>query len=226
MRTVWIPSLNSQNPELTARTRLRNAAIECFAIDGFDVSVRTIASRAAVSAGLVRHHFGSKELLREECDGAVLGTLRDLKSAAVGMPTGQLMDLLARAEEYGGLLLYILRSVRDGGSGGRAFLEHMIADAQEYTQKGVDAGLLKPSQDPEARVRYLVMEGVGGMIVALSGYPHITMENFSTIMAEIMAAVTLPRLELYSQGLFADTTVFDEYLLATGRVARPASTQS
>ncbi|MDQ0635174.1 AcrR family transcriptional regulator [Arthrobacter pascens] len=226
MRTAVMTSLSSQNLELTARTRLRNAAIECFAIDGFDVSVRTIASQAAVSAGLIRHHFGSKDLLREECDAAVLTTLRELKSAAVEMPSGQLMELLAQADEYGGLLLYILRSVRDGGSGGRAFLEHMIADAQEYTRKAIDTGLLKPSHDPEARVRYLVMQGVGGMIVALSRYPNITMDNFSAIMSEIMADMTLPQLELYSQGLFADSSVFDEYLRATGRTDRPASTQS
>lgn len=231
MRTAEMGPLSSQNPELTARVRLRNAAIECFAIDGFDVSVRTIAARAGVSAGLVRHHFGSKDELREECDAAVLRIVRDLKSAAVGMPSGQLLEVLAQANEYGALLLYILRSVRDGGSGGRAFLEHMIADAQAYTRKGVEIGVLKPSHDPEARVRYLVMEAVGGMIVALSLYPNITMENFSTVMSEIIAEATLPRLELYSQGLFTDGAIFDEYLLAAtggpdGGTHPSASTQS
>jgi AcrR family transcriptional regulator len=231
MRIAGSAALSSQNPELTARVRLRNAAIECFAIDGFDVPVRTIATRAAVSAGLVRHHFGSKDELREACDAAVLSTIRDLKSTAVGMPSGQLLEVLAQANEYGALLLYILRSVRDGGSGGRAFLEHMIADAQEYTQKGVDIGVLKPSHDPEARVRHLVMEGVGGMIVALGLHPNITMENFSTVMSQIMAEATLPRLELYSHGLFTDSTIFDEYLLDAagpppGGTAPAASTSS
>lgn len=214
MRIARMSGLSSQNPELTARVRLRNAAIECFAIDGFDAPVRTIAARAGVSAGLVRHHFGSKEVLREECDAAVLGTLRDVKTSAVAMSSGQLLELLARADQYGALLLYILRSVRDGGNGGRAFLEHMIADAQEYTRKGVDTGLLKPSHDPEARVRYLVMEAVGGMIVALSLHPDITMDNYSSVMSGVMAEATLPRLELYSRGLFTDSTVFDQYLLA------------
>jgi hypothetical protein len=39
-------------------------------------------------------------------------------------------------------------------------------------------------------------------------------ENFSTVMSGIMAEATLPRLELYSHGLFTDSTVFDQYLLA------------
>jgi|GEM_PF-6063390 AcrR family transcriptional regulator len=60
-----MPGLSSQNPEQTARVRLRNDAIQCFGIDGFDAPVRAVAARASVSAGLVRHHFGSKEVLRD-----------------------------------------------------------------------------------------------------------------------------------------------------------------
>lgn len=231
MRTAGISGLNSQNMDLTARVRLRNAAIECFAIDGFDAPVRAIASRAGVSAGLVRHHFGSKEVLREACDAAVLDTLREVKSSAVAMSSGQLLELLAQADQYGALLLYILRSVRDGGSGARAFVEHMITDAQEYTRKGVETGLLKPSYDPEARVRYLVMEAVGGMIVALGMHPKITTDNFAAVISAIMAEATLPRLELYSHGLFTDSTMFDEYLQAAtgsppGRTGPSPSTRS
>ena len=52
------------SPDLTARARIRDAAIECFARQGFAVSVRAIAAHAGVSPGLVIHHFGSKAGLR------------------------------------------------------------------------------------------------------------------------------------------------------------------
>lgn len=60
--------MGTTHEDLTGRARLRDAAIESFAAAGFDESLRAIAIRAGVSAGLVRHHFGSKEKLRAECD--------------------------------------------------------------------------------------------------------------------------------------------------------------
>ncbi|MCG7609024.1 TetR/AcrR family transcriptional regulator [Mycobacterium sp. CnD-18-1] len=55
--------------DLTARARIRDAALRLFGEQGFDrATIRGIADAAGVSSGLVRHHFGSKEALREECD--------------------------------------------------------------------------------------------------------------------------------------------------------------
>ena len=56
----------SSTPEsdLTAVARIRNAALLRFARDGFGVGLRTIAADAGVTAGLIAHHFGSKDGLR------------------------------------------------------------------------------------------------------------------------------------------------------------------
>ncbi|MDN5770153.1 MAG: TetR family transcriptional regulator [Microlunatus sp.] len=202
--------------ELTARTRLRDAALECFAVDGFGVSVRVIAERAHVSPGLIRHHFGSKDALRGECDEHALSTLRRLKESALSAPAGTFLAQLAQVRDYSAYVLYILRSVRDGGPAGRAFLEHMIADAETYTDSAVDAGIVRPSRDSRARVRYLVMEGIGGLIVALGQHPKITMDNIGEVMTQIVAEVALPRLELFTEGLLTDRRMLDEYLLYIG----------
>lgn len=209
-------SPDRQEHELTARTRLRDAALECFAVDGFDVSVRVIADRAHVSPGLIRHHFGSKEALRDECDQHALVTLRRLKESAIGAPAGTFLAQLAQVRDYSAYVLYILRSVRDGGPAGRAFLQHMIADAEAYTSSGVDTGVIRPSRDPHARVRYLVMEGIGGLIVALGQYPAITMDNVGEVMSQIVSEATLPRMELFTEGLLTDRSMLDEYLLYIG----------
>ena len=51
--------------DLTARARIRDAAIRHFADEGYErTTIRGIAVTAGVSPGLLRHHFGSKEELR------------------------------------------------------------------------------------------------------------------------------------------------------------------
>src|SRR5699024_3224749 len=55
-----------------ARVRIRDAAIESFAYEGFDVGMRAIAARAGVTAGLITHYYRSKAKLRQECDEYML----------------------------------------------------------------------------------------------------------------------------------------------------------
>ncbi|WP_073484921.1 TetR/AcrR family transcriptional regulator [Streptoalloteichus hindustanus] len=66
-----------QDPEdFTARARIREAAMLHFGEHGFDrATVRGIAETAGVSSGLVRHHFGSKEALRDACDAHLVRAL-------------------------------------------------------------------------------------------------------------------------------------------------------
>jgi AcrR family transcriptional regulator len=62
-----------QPDDLTARARIREAALELFVRDGIHgTSMRSIAAKARVSPSLVVHHFGTKARLREAVDDAVL----------------------------------------------------------------------------------------------------------------------------------------------------------
>ena len=62
---------------LTPRARIRDAALAQFAEHGIrGASMRWIAEAAGVSLGLVQHHFGTKEALREAFDEAVVGAFR------------------------------------------------------------------------------------------------------------------------------------------------------
>jgi len=59
------------------RKDLRNAAFELFAQQGFRrVHLNDIADRAGVSIGLIRHYYGSKDGLVEECTRIVMKRLR------------------------------------------------------------------------------------------------------------------------------------------------------
>ncbi len=67
--------------DLTARARIREAALSHFAEEGYErATVRGIARTAGVSPGLLRHHFGSKQELRQACDEYVAGVLRRINA--------------------------------------------------------------------------------------------------------------------------------------------------
>lgn len=204
--------MNAAREDLTGRARLRDAAIECFAAHGFDESLRAIAARARVSAGLVRHHFGSKEALRAECDATVLARYRALKTDSLNTSPRQLFARFPSSREGGILLVYILRSVREGGEAGRDFIEHMVAEALEFSRDAVARGIIVPSRDEEARVRFLVQQSIGAMVVSFAMRPEQPLDDFGAVIERYYAEAVLPTLELYTEGLFTGREYLDEYL--------------
>lgn len=57
--------LPATSDDLTAKARIRNAALELFAAQGASaVPLRAVAARAGVTVGLVQHHFTTKDGLR------------------------------------------------------------------------------------------------------------------------------------------------------------------
>src|SRR6059036_3345275 len=59
--------------DLTAKARIRGAAMKLFAAEGVAASsLRAVARAAGVSPGLVVHHFGSKQGLVRAVDEAAL----------------------------------------------------------------------------------------------------------------------------------------------------------
>lgn len=194
----------------TTRARIRDTAIEVFGRDGFTTGVRTIATAAGVSPGLVNHHFGSKDGLRQVCDAHVLDVVHESKSAAMsGSPAGMIMQL-AEIDEYAPYVAYIARSFTSGGAFAERMFENMVDDATAYLEEGVANGRLKPSRDPQARARFLTQQSVGGMILHLRLAPEGT--DFKTVLRGLADSITLPALELYTQGLFTDDDTLTAYL--------------
>src|SRR5262249_4006130 len=63
--------------DLTAGARIREAALAQFAEHGFErTTIRGIARAAGVSPGLLRHHFGSKQELKDAVDAHVMAEIR------------------------------------------------------------------------------------------------------------------------------------------------------
>lgn len=209
MRTAH---LDRDASDLTGRARIRDAAITCFATEGFGASVRTIAERAGVSPGLITHHFGSKDALRAACDAEVLDRYQHLKADGVADPSGQLLSHLAVPGPAATVLVYLLRALHAGGAPARAFLDRLLDTLRPVVATTVASGLVRPSRDEEARIRYLTEQSMGGMLVHFLLAPDQTPDAFVASLHERQRDTILPALELFTEGLLTDRTVLDDYV--------------
>ena len=195
----------------TARARIRDAAVRRFGLEGFAVPVRAVAAEAGVSAGLVIHHFGSKDALRAACDEHVLAQIRRAETEMVVHPQpGEFLAQLAAVEEYAPIAGYLVQALLTGGDLAASFLEALVRDAEGYLHEGVVAGTVRPSRDPAARARFLVHLGLGALLVHLRRRPPG--EDLGAVLRSYAEEFTLPALELYTEGLLADHSLLDDFL--------------
>ncbi|WP_181724161.1 TetR/AcrR family transcriptional regulator [Nocardia gipuzkoensis] len=208
------PVPQGSSEDLTTAARIRDTAIEVFGEHGFQVGVRKIAAAAGVSPGLVNHHFGSKDGLRAACDDRVLQLIRDEKIKAITASSVKagMLDALAEIESYAPLVAYMVRSLQAGGPMAESLFEHMAADAEGYLAKAVEAGTIKPSRDPAARARYLMMLNVGATLLYMQMRQHRDEKiDFRKAIRDLTEELTPPALEFYTQGLLTDSTILDTF---------------
>ncbi|ADB29589.1 transcriptional regulator, TetR family [Kribbella flavida DSM 17836] len=200
--------------EAASVERIRDAAIVRFGRDGFSAGLRVIAADAGVTAGLVVHHFGSKGGLRQACDEHVLSVIRaeKLKAATTGSAAGMIAQL-AEVEQFAPMALYAVRSLQTGGRLATEFVEQMVRDAEQYLAAGVEAGVIKPSRDPAARARYLAYQSLGSLLLWATIRSDALTGDFAAALRELSDEVTPPALELFTQGLFVDRSMLDDYLM-------------
>ncbi|KRF08900.1 TetR family transcriptional regulator [Arthrobacter sp. Soil782] len=217
MRSATPGPAAADRSDLTARARVRDAAVGLFGRSGFNVSVRAIADAAGVSPGLILHHFGSKQGLREACDDYVLRRIRDYKEQAVRPASAdQLLLTMASVEESAPLVGYALQSLLAGGDLARSFIDHFAADAEEWIAEGVRAGTILPSLDEKARARYLTVQGFGALLLDLTLNPPEDPSDFAGAMRGYLDRMGLPSTELFTQGLLTDRSMLDAYLMYVG----------
>ena len=202
--------------DLTARARIRDEAIECFAEEGFGASMRTIAARADVSLGLITHHFGSKAAMRAECDAEVLRRYHVMKTEAIADLSRSLIQVLTSPNAASTITVYMLRAIHGGGQPARDFLESLIEHARVLMADSVASGLARPSRDEEARLRYLTYQSMGAMLVQFLTSPELTPDEFIASLRDGQRDSILPILELYTEGLLTNHKMLDDYLAYLG----------
>jgi TetR/AcrR family transcriptional regulator, regulator of cefoperazone and chloramphenicol sensitivity len=197
--------------DLTTTARIRDAAIDLFGREGFTVGVRAIATAAGVSPGLVIHHFGSKEGLRKACDDYVASVIRESKSETIqSSDPATWLSQMAEIEGYAPLMAYLVRTLQSGGDLAKALWQNMIENTEQFMEEGVRAGTIKPSHDPKARARFMAMAGGGTLLLYLQ--MHDTPTDLRAVLRDYSEDMVLPALELYTNGLMADSTMYDAFL--------------
>ncbi|MDX1887702.1 TetR/AcrR family transcriptional regulator [Mycolicibacterium sp. 120270] len=197
--------------DLTAVARIRDAAIDQVGQHGFSVGLRAIAKAAGVSAALVIHHFGSKDGLLKACDDHILEVIRESKSESLKSADATAwFTQMAEIESYAPIMAYLVRSMQTGGTLAKHFWQRMIDNAEEYLEEGVRAGTLKPSQDPRARARFLGMNNGGGFLLYLQ--MHDNPSDLRAVLRDYAEDMVLPALELYTNGLMADSAMYEAFL--------------
>ena len=165
--------MRSAPGDRTARAVIRDEALRLFAEHGPDaVSVRQIAAAAGVSPGLVIHHFGSKDGLREAVDAHVLamfGTmLGELTTPDLYDPgaAGSLAEAVVRYLPAGSPVPgYLRRLLLAGGNPGRELFRRLYAGSRTALDAMSEAGLAALGDDPAVRAAILMSNDLAVLLL-------------------------------------------------------------
>ena len=154
--------------DLTARARIREAAIRLFAERGIDgTTVRDIAEHAGVSSGLLRHHFGSKDALREACDVYALDRLVKIKEEF--LLDGKVANPGFLPSVHPTIVLlykYVTRALLDGSPNAAAMFDDMVVLTEEWLSKHA------PDITDDYRAYAAVLVGMQSGILAM--HDHVS----------------------------------------------------
>jgi AcrR family transcriptional regulator len=149
----------SSPEDLTARARIRDAAIALFAERGIGpATIRDIAQAAGVSSGLVRHHFGSKEGLRRACDDYAMAEATRLRSSVLSDGQTILTSLHPAVIQ---LQRYLIRSTLDSPGKTSTMFGRMVEMGEQWIEEQDIA-----VADPRAYAAVLVAMQMGMFLMS------------------------------------------------------------
>lgn len=122
-----------RDEDLTARAKIRDAAIELFAEAGYrGTSIRDVARAAGVSGGLVQHHFGSKEGLRSGCDEYVKETLHAITERKLESEEFDSDFVSSLYESSTTVMRYVARGLTEEWPGMASIFDQAAADSEQW----------------------------------------------------------------------------------------------
>ncbi|WP_404474335.1 TetR/AcrR family transcriptional regulator [Microbacterium aerolatum] len=216
--------MRSASDDLTARARIRDAAVAAFASGGFDgVSMRTIASDAGVSPALIVHHFGDKAALRTACDEHVVSVFTDENHELIDAPTtDRIRAALKDIERYGPYIDYLGRMLVDGSPAADRLFDGILAGTRATLDEQRDAGLLVPMSDPDMTALLMALMGLGPVVMRAQIARALGQDQLSP--AGLLRA-TLPTMELLTHGIYATDAFLEGARAAMAADAATADTE-
>jgi AcrR family transcriptional regulator len=168
--------MRSVPDDRTARAVIRDEALRLFADRGPDgVSVRQIAAAAGVSPGLVLHHFGSKEGLRQAVDKHVLGLFERMLGAVTGEDAAGLYGPAASGSVAETVVKhlpaaspvpgYLRRLLVADGDAGRELFRRLFQLSAAALDALAAAGVAAPGSDPAVRAAFLLANDLAVLLL-------------------------------------------------------------
>ena len=165
--------MSPSNPaaDLTAPARIRRAAVERFARQGFGATtMREVAADAGVTHGLVRHHFGDKAGLRRAADEDVLQRIRPAFDTPTDEPSEVVLEhrrreLVRLVAEDSIALDYLARSIVEGNEPGTVLFAQLADGFGHHLAAMERAGMLRPSTDPSVRAGLVIVITLGTWVL-------------------------------------------------------------
>ncbi|MGO3252076.1 MAG: TetR family transcriptional regulator [Microbacterium gubbeenense] len=196
--------------DLTTRARIRNSAIELIGAHGFDrASMRMIAQAAEVSPALVVHHFGDKDGLRAACNAHVAAMFTVEREGVDGaqITIQAIQTALGDLDAYGPALNYLARMLSDGSSRSAddlfdGILQGTLQSVREQEQSGV----IHPQSDPAGTALILTLFGLAPIVLARHFSRSLGVQELTPAA---IARITVPLLELFTHGFYADDSILN-----------------
>ncbi|MGA2836584.1 MAG: TetR family transcriptional regulator [Acidimicrobiales bacterium] len=186
--------------DLSARARIREAALEHFAEEGYERStVRAIARTAGVSPGLLRHHFGSKEDLRSACDSYVFEMLHRVDAQLLEDPAAAAAT--GRADRRFGR--YVARSLADGSPTAGPIFDEMATITERWLARSDAARADEPVVDRGIRAALLTAMALGIPLLREHVSRALGVDMFTPQGDRLVA---LGMLDIYSHRVIDDET--------------------
>lgn len=207
--------MRSASEDLTARARIRDAAIRAFARSGFEgASLRAIAAEAEVSPALIVHHFGDKNALRAACDDFVVSVFTDDKHELIDAPTpDRIRAALQDVDRYGPYIDYLARMLGDRSPAADRLFDALVDMTRRMLDQQREAGLLVELSDPEMTALLLAMLGLAPVMMRSQVTRLLGQDQLS---APGLLRTTLPTLELLTHGIYTTSAFLDGARAALG----------
>lgn len=186
----------------TAVARIRDAALAEFAEHGVaGTTLKSVATAAGVSAQLVVHHFGSKEGLATACDEHVLSLFREHNTSLLG--SGGAFAPVQSLEDawLGPAMGYLSARLADDSPAVAQLVDEAVQDALVYLDKGVESGLVRPSDRPRDRAVVGLLWNLGALVLHRHAKRLMDVDLVNADPRQLLRW-TLAASEMLTEGLF------------------------
>ena len=193
-----------------------------FGRDGFEsTTVRSVAAAAGVSAALVIHHFESKDGLRHACDDFVVMEFLGRKDELLqNNTTDAIARWFADTDQFGPLIDYLSRMLASQSEGADELFDILLQGTRSMLDEQVAAGVIREPIDREVTALFLTLYGITPLVMQRQLARALGVVRLD---GAAMRRATLPILDLYTNGLYANDQFLEAAREALARTSGPRS---